>query len=161
MDELDEDQRALRWLRDRADIGERLAQLARALDDGDPTGVGRCLTATCEWDVDPSAPPVVGRAAVQDLVRALAAPEDPGGHRTNTQLSNLMVELDGDRAATDAYLFAWVVQPERGTGFAWGRWRDELVREDETWRVRRHRLHVLARENTELAGHPVVERGGG
>jgi len=151
----------VRWLRDRSEIGERLGLLARALDDADPLGVGRCVTETCEWDVDPAAPPAVGRAAVEGLVRALAALEDGSSHRTNTQLSNVMVELDGDTAATDAYLFAWVVQPERGTGFVWGRWRDELVREDATWRVRRHRLHVLARENTDLAGHCVVERGDG
>jgi hypothetical protein len=98
---------------------------------------------------------------VEDLVEALGPHEDRRGYRINTQLSNLMIELDGDKAATDAYLFAWVVQPERGTGFVWGRWRDELVREDETWRVRRHRLHVLARENAELPGHPVVELSGG
>jgi hypothetical protein len=159
MSEFDsDDARALRWLRDRAAIGDRLARLARALDDCDPGGVEQCVTEGCEWDVDPSVAPVVGRAAITALVRAGGPAENAGDHRTNTQLSNIMCEIDGDTACTDAYLFMWVAQPELGAGFIWGRWRDQLVRDGETWRISSHRVHVLEQENTQLAGHPVVER---
>jgi hypothetical protein len=155
-----ENLRALGWLRDRAAIGERLGELARALDESDATTVGACLTANCEWDVDPSGPPLVGRAAVEAKVKTSSGPpgEDPGDARTNTLLSNLMIEVDGDEARADAYVFLWVVQPERGDGFVWGRWWDELVRADGTWQVRRHCLSVLERVNSEMAGHPVLGR---
>jgi ketosteroid isomerase-like protein len=147
-------ERAVQWLNDRIEIAELLTALARGLDSHDLPSIAASLASDCVWDVEPGAPPVAGRGAIVERLRGRFISQEDD--RTNTQVSNLMIGLDGgDSASTDAYVFIWHSRGDGSVGLAWGRWRDTLVRTDVGWRVGAHRVYVAATENEDLAGYPL------
>jgi uncharacterized protein (TIGR02246 family) len=63
---------------------------------------------------------------------------------TSHHVSNVVVDFDGDDAATArSVLYAWHrYNRERPDGHVWGQYHDELVRVDGRWRFRRRELRA-------------------
>ena len=140
---------ALRWLTDREEIRQLVAQVALATDRGRGDVLEACLTPDFEW-VGPDG----GSRNRSEMVGAVApAPEGPA---TCTFLGNHLVDIDGDRARAETYAYLTHVEGEARRLSPWNhgahRFVDDLVRQYGRWRLARR--HVLTNwiERKELSG---------
>jgi hypothetical protein len=125
-------ERALRELRDRAEVDELVTKLGRWLDGGDHRPPRELLAG----DVTVSTPG--GQAAGIEAVSAQAA-RNHGDHVTQHAITDRLVELDGDRGVVTANLTVrFAPLAEGGESYTLGeRYRFEVARGDDGWRLGR------------------------
>ncbi|MFN0095465.1 MAG: nuclear transport factor 2 family protein [Dehalococcoidia bacterium] len=117
----------LQQLIDERDITALMVRYADRIDAKDPEGSAACFAPDgvgVYWGE------YRGRAAIADRLRGIL----DDFHATSHHLSNVMIDLDGDRATAQAYVYAFHrVKPSNEAMHYWGRWVDELVRVDGEW----------------------------
>lgn len=126
-------------LEDKAEIRETLLRYAAGVDRKDWALMSSCFTEDTEgvWNgvelqgtqaiVD-----YINQAATQFVIRSSAH-----------MFTNIYIELDGDSARSETYGLAYLVGERDGDTFLrlrGLRYRDELVRHDGGWRIRRRNL---------------------
>ena len=93
----------------------------------------------------------LGRDFADYIVDALDGADSASQHH----ITNVLIELDGDRAAVESYFLAFHPyrvdgQPER-LAFVGGRYLDRFERRDGVWRIAKRRV-VLDWTRSEVAG---------
>ena len=127
----------LRRLEDRAEIEELLARYANACDDRDMTALADCFAS--DFEFDSVAGHSVGRDAAMDYYHLRLGMYGVTFHVPHT----LVLERDGDDAATGVVTSHAEMELEREmfvTGF---RYHDRYVREDGRWRFRARRVQAF------------------
>jgi hypothetical protein len=116
-------------LSDELAIAKTLAAYCHHLDDGDFSGLARLFTLDGSYSYGPAQ--VCGRSGLESWFAEMNPPERRGKHLT----TNLVVDVEGDRAvASSDYLFLRFVDGTLTLLFS-GRYRDELVRTEDGWRI--------------------------
>jgi hypothetical protein len=130
------------YAEDRAMIEDLQARYLFALDFQDPEAYARTFAE--DGVLDYGAGKLVGREAIRDMVAGLRAnserrrAQDTSGLRPargRHNISNIVLEIDGDRATGAAYWFHMGNDnPERGAELtSFGHYEDELVKVDGEW----------------------------
>jgi 3-phenylpropionate/cinnamic acid dioxygenase small subunit len=126
----------LQRVEDELAIGRILVDYAAFLDGRDYTRYASLFAEDGEWTN--AAGTHRGPAAIRSMLQATLGPADQPNRSNYHLISNPRIDLDGDRAtATSRYLF--VMRGTRGqpTPSLAGIYRDELVRVDGAWKIRR------------------------
>ena len=157
---------------DRAAIENLQARYMFALDFRDPEGYA--ATFTEDGVLDYGAGKIRGREAIAAMVadmREGAAAQraaDSSGLRPAAgrhNISNIVIEIDGDRATSTAYWFHMGNDnPERGAQLnSFGHYEDELVRVDGEWLFSLRKIYneQVAEWSASDADNPVVHPGTG
>jgi ketosteroid isomerase-like protein len=135
-------------LEDRLAIEQVWAKYAQALDTADPEAYASLFTPDAYLEVDGK--PYKGREAIQGLIRDMRKrlgieqlPADARGRRFGPIrhiLSNLIVDVQGDRATSESYWTEIITsgKDNRGIGkppsvLKMGRYEDELVKLNGKW----------------------------
>jgi ketosteroid isomerase-like protein len=137
----------VRWLVDRALIGDLLIEFARALDERDWDAYAATYAEDGELAIGPSVAHK-GQAGMAEFVAASLSGYPGGTHHLST---NHAIHIDGDSAVTRSYLIAAHVyeldRPAIGAG-----WYDcRLRRTEQGWRFAHVTLTVRY-----VAGAPIV-----
>jgi uncharacterized protein (TIGR02246 family) len=122
-------------IEDRVAIGELLVRYAGALDAGDVATVVDCFTADAALES-----PAIGRIAGRDAIRAFAerfAAQRAAGVQFRHLVTNIAVEIDGDRARVTAYLMVFITENGASRRLPPGRYECAAVRETDVWRFSR------------------------
>jgi hypothetical protein len=143
---------ATRALADRLAITEVLHRYARGVDTVDPDTTASCFMADCRFEI-------VGDQLVRGRDELLAMLRDESGVRQRTTgleavdswthvVSNVEIDLDGDRADVRSMITAYLAGPRNGRAVMLVRlirYADLLVRRDEAWLIaeRRHSLNWM------------------
>jgi len=139
----------LQALLDKQEITELCYRYALALDGRDWTGLAAVFTPDASaFYLDK--PPCHGYQAIEDTCRASLTPMTGSQHL----ISNVVVRVDGDQAASSCYLQAQHVKTGTHGGDNFiiaGRYDDKLVRTPDGWRIRERRLAAVWTE-----GNPAV-----
>jgi ketosteroid isomerase-like protein len=131
----------LQWLVDRAEIGELLVDFARALDERDWEGYAA--------NYAPEGALAFGDHVAHEGREGLAQFVSGGvGRYAATQhvSTNHAIAIDGDTAVARSYVIAAHVfgEPQPGRQFeGWGRYRTELRRTPQGWKIARARLDII------------------
>lgn len=124
---------------DRLEIGDVLIRVATALDTHDADLLMSCFTGDAAIELDQSAATgPAGFAERAKRLRGLAAVQHI--------VTNITVDLDGDQAASTAYVLVMQAQDEslgRGTLLTGGVYADDLSRTADGWRITRRRFRSL------------------
>ena len=129
----------LQALEDRLAINDLFVRYATALDAGDVETIVGCFAEDGSLQS-----PVVGIYQGHDGIRAFAkrfAALRAGGTQLRHVLSNLAVELDGDRAHATCYLVTILTRNGQSTLRPPGRYDCQLVRVAGAW-VFQHRVVI-------------------
>ena len=128
---------------DKAAVAELMALYCERVDEYDIDAVAALFTADCFTDYGPGrGGPVAGREAVRDRIAAGQAQF----RRTQHQLGQSRVTVDGDRAAATTYVTA---THEEWDGAQWRahlRYVDELARGGDGWLFASRRVHAAVIE---------------
>ncbi len=133
---------------DRVAIEQLWAKYAQALDTADPEFYSSLFTPDAYLEVDGK--PYKGRQAIQGVVRDIRQklqvdklPADSHGRRFGPIrhiLSNLIVDLHGDRATSESYWTEIISNGKNAQGVGnppsvlkMGRYEDELVKQNGKW----------------------------
>jgi ketosteroid isomerase-like protein len=133
---------------DRVAIEQLWAKYAQALDTADPELYSSLFTPDAYVEVDGK--PYKGRQAIQELVRGIRQklqidklPADSHGRRFGPirhLLSNLIVDLQGNRATSESYWTEIITNGKNAQGdgnppsvLKMGRYEDELVKQNGKW----------------------------
>lgn len=137
----------LRWLVDRALIGDLLVEFARALDDRDWDAYAETYAEDGELAVSPTVAHT-GREGLADFVAASLSGYPGGTHHIS---ANHAIHVDGDTATTRSYLLgAHIYEPDRqAVGAGWYDCR--LRRTVDGWRFERVGLTVRY-----VSGEPIA-----
>jgi hypothetical protein len=150
---------AVRALQDRMDITDVLYRYASTIDSFDHAGLRRLL-ADDLWAQYGNAEPVSGGDAVAGWIGEATATVVWQHHL----LSVYHVAIDGDRASALVYHTSHQVfedAPETAKLLV-GRYRNELRREDDGWKISRLALEILwGEEKTDAAGYLALIGGRG
>jgi hypothetical protein len=142
------DSQADRVATDRVAIEQLWSKYAQALDTADPELYASLFTVDAYVEVDGK--PYKGRQAIQELVRGIRqklqidkVPPDSHGRRFGPirhLLSNLIVDLQGDRATSESYWTEIITNGKNAQGVGnppsvlkMGRYEDELVKQNGKW----------------------------
>jgi len=150
---------AIRALQDRVDITDVLYRYASTIDRFDYPGLRRTL-ADDVWAQYGNADPVVGGDAVAGWIREATANVVWQHHL----LSVYHVEVEGDRAAALVYHTSHQVFEDAPdiAKLLVGRYRNELRREGDGWRISRLVLEILwGEEKTDATGYLALVGGRG
>lgn len=147
----------LQRLLDARAIEELFVRYFRGIDLGSPED------AVCEFAPDAIAEIMTGKVyegrdrIARALGRVLVRYE-----RTSHHMTNVLVDVDGDRAVSTAYVYAFHrMKDTMAPWHLWARIRDELSRVDGRWVVRVHQLRgvdcVPARDDIppDWYAHPI------
>ena len=138
----------LGYLEDRLAINDLFVRYTTALDCGDVETLVDCFTLDGSLDS-----PVVGRHAGHAAIRAFAE-RFTRFHEAGAQLrhviSNLAVEVAGDRATATCYLLNVLTRDGKSRLLAPGRYECELVKSAGQWRF--HRRVVILDHDMTLEG---------
>jgi 3-phenylpropionate/cinnamic acid dioxygenase small subunit len=120
-------------LQDRQDISDLLIRYATGIDRRDWDLFRTVFTADCRLDY--------GEIGVWDGVEAVTEFMDvahaAAGYLMH-RISNIVIDLQGDRANTRCYVDAWIMASDNNSGVnARGFYDDEIVRTDAGWRIAR------------------------
>jgi len=115
----------------RLELMDLYARYSRAFDDGDAESVARLFTEDGSFTRE-GAPPVRGRAALVEMARA-AATRAPGNRHI---VSGALVEPSDGGATGTAYVLVLNVRADAVSLVAMGRYHDQFVLEDGSWRIR-------------------------
>lgn len=119
--------KAVQELLDLRAIEQLMVRYADRIDANDPEGAAACFTEDGigkYWGECRSRKEIAGR--LSRILDRFAA--------TSHHLSNVRIQLDGDRATAMSYVYAF--HRMAGTNepmHYWGRWVDRLVRTEEGW----------------------------
>ncbi|MGU3499285.1 nuclear transport factor 2 family protein [Mycobacterium sp. C31M] len=119
--------------RDRADITDTLVRYATGIDRRNWVAFRSCFTDDCVLDY--------GQIGTFDGVDALTTFMEQShamaGH-TMHRLSNIVIDLDGDRAVARTYVDGLILAADNTSGVnAVGFYDDELVHTEQGWRISR------------------------
>ena len=124
----------LRELNDRAAIERLMADYADRIDANDPEGAAACFARDGVGEYWGTSR---GPAAIAERLRGILTAFTATSHH----LSNVRIDLAGDRATGQSYVYAFHRLAGSGAWMHyWGRWVDELVREDGEWRFARREV---------------------
>jgi len=132
-------------LEDRLAINDLFVRYTTALDRGDVETIVDCFTPDGSLDS-----PAVGRHAGHAAIRAFAerfARFHERGAQLRHVISNLAVEIDGDRAKATCYLLNVLTRNGKSELLAPGRYECELVKSADVWRFQR-RVVILDHDIT-------------
>jgi hypothetical protein len=122
-----------------------LSLYCQRCDDGDHAGVAALWAPDGELLYDGEL--IVGHAALEVWFAQKSPPDRRGKHLT----TNVVVDVDGDRAAaTSDYAFLRIEDGVIAVPFA-GRYVDALARIDGTWRLTRRAIVLLAPPGSAVA----------
>ena len=127
----------LQTLRDERDVAAVLLRYFRGIDAGRPEVAVEELADDATADIMTGkvyqGRDRIGRALGRILVRY---------ERTSHHVTNVLVDLDGDRALCSAYVYAFHRMRDSGQPWhLWARIREELRRQEQGWVVESHRLY--------------------
>ena len=133
----------LRQIVDERAIERLMANYAERIDAKDPEGAAACF---CEDGVGIYWQECIGPAAIAERLTGILA----GFHATSHHLSNIQITLSGDTAAALSYVYAFhryanTLEPMH----YWGRWIDELKRENGQWKFARREVIGVGSINPE------------
>ncbi|HTI19408.1 MAG TPA: nuclear transport factor 2 family protein [Kutzneria sp.] len=123
-------------------IQNLIARYALLVDTGDFAGVGdlfadATFVGTAEF---------TGREAVTGMLERSVIRYEDGTPRTQHATSNLLIEVDGDTATTQAYVTIFQALPDFPLQcIAAGRYRDRFARVDGRWRFARRQVSIHLR----------------
>ena len=120
---------------DRMAIADLFTRYCCALDDGDVETVVDCFTEDAVLES-----PVIGFIAGRDAIRAFAerfATQRAGGTQFRHMITNIVTEVEGDRARASAYLLVLITQDGRSRSLPPGRYECEAVKQGGAWRFSR------------------------
>lgn len=139
--------RELRWLADIERIKQLKARYAAACDDGyDPDRLAELFTEDAVWDGG-----FMGRAETRDGIRAFFANASTQVGFAVHGLSNPIIEVKGDHATGQWYLFQPMTLKDTDRAFWFcARYEDEYVRTGEGWKIRHTRVIARAFSPYEL-----------
>ena len=120
-------------LQDRQDVSDLLIRYATGIDRRDWDLFRTVFTPDCHLDY--------GEIGVWDGVEAVTEFMDvahaAAGYLMH-RISNIVIDLQGDRATTRCYVDAWIMAADNNSGVnARGFYDDEIVRTDAGWRIAR------------------------
>jgi 3-phenylpropionate/cinnamic acid dioxygenase small subunit len=118
---------------DRQDISDLLIRYATGIDRRDWDLFRTVFTPDCHLDY--------GEIGVWDGVEAVTEFMDvahaAAGYLMH-RISNIVIDVQGDRAVTRCYVDAWIMAADNNSGVnARGFYDDEIVRTDAGWRIAR------------------------
>ncbi|MDZ7886150.1 MAG: nuclear transport factor 2 family protein [Mycobacterium sp.] len=118
---------------DRADITEVLLRYATGIDRRDWDTFRSAFTADCVLDYGE-----IGSFTGIDAVTEFMDQSHAMAGHTMHRLSNIVITLDGDRAAARTYVDGLILAPDNASGVnAVGIYDDDLLRTDPGWRIAR------------------------
>lgn len=132
----------LQALEDEREIRDLLIRYAQRLDNRDHKGYARLFARDGRWSGKLG--DYTGPEAIEKMLVETFGPTPEGFENTNNfhLMSNVVIEVDGDRATAHSRITYFERSPEsRPAAMLAGRYEDELVREDGRWRFK-HR-HVI------------------
>jgi uncharacterized protein (TIGR02246 family) len=159
------------YAEDRAQIEDLQARYLFALDFRDPEAYA--ATFTEDGVLDYGAGKIQGRQAIGDMVKNMRAnaerqqSQDTSGLRPAAgrhNISNIVLEIDGDRARGTAYWFQMGnANPERAAQLnSFGHYEDELVKVNGEWLFSLRKIYnEQVAEWVAGAQNPVAHPGGG
>ena len=159
------------YAEDRAQIEDLQARYLFALDFRDPEAYA--ATFTEDGVLDYGAGKIQGRQAIGDMVKNMRAnaerqqSQDTSGLRPAAgrhNISNIVLEIDGDRARGTAYWFHMGnANPERAAQLnSFGHYEDELVKVDGEWLFSLRKIYnEQVAEWVAGAQNPVAQPGDG
>lgn len=125
----------LRALEDEREIRDLIIRYAQRLDARDHRGYAALFAREGRWSGRMG--DVIGPEAIEAMLVEEFGPTPEGFVNTRNfhLMSNILIEVDGDRATAESRLvyFARTADAKPGPMLA-GRYYDELVREDGKWR---------------------------
>jgi 3-phenylpropionate/cinnamic acid dioxygenase small subunit len=126
-------------LQDRQDVSDLLIRYATGIDRRDWDLFRTVFTPDCQLDY--------GEIGVWDGVEAVTEFMDvahaAAGYLMH-RISNIVIDLQGDRAATRCYVDAWIMAADNNSGVnARGFYDDEIVRTDAGWRIARRKFTTV------------------
>jgi hypothetical protein len=149
----------LRELQARMEIEQTLYSFVRFVDTGNPAGAAQLCTEDCEVDYGARAVnsvPLQGRLAYEAFLREVLSDRPVtadslanvrGVARTIHHVSNISIEINGDRAEVQSWTHGLALDHSGKVMFAsWAVFDDGFVRGPEGWRIARRRNRVLAKQ---------------
>ncbi len=126
-------------LQDRQDVSDLLIRYATGIDRRDWDLLRTVFTPDCHLDY--------GEIGVWDGVEAVTEFMDvahaAAGYLMH-RISNIVIDLHGDRATTRCYVDAWIMAADNNSGVnARGFYDDEIVRTDAGWRIARRNFTTV------------------
>jgi 3-phenylpropionate/cinnamic acid dioxygenase small subunit len=119
--------------RDRADITEVLLRYPTGIDRRDWATFRTAFTEDCVLDYGE-----IGSFSGVDAVTEFMDQSHAMAGHTMHRLSNIVITLDGDRAAARTYVDGLILAPDNASGVnAVGIYDDDLIRTDDGWRIAR------------------------
>jgi uncharacterized protein (TIGR02246 family) len=122
-------------LDDRFGISDLFVRYACALDAGDAETVIDCFTEDGTL-VSPAVGEHTGRAAITAFAHRFARFQKSGSQLRHV-ISNLMMEVEGDRAQATCYLTVFLTKDGKSSLLAPGRYDCELRKTGGQWRFQR------------------------
>lgn len=132
-------------IEDRLAISDLFVRYTTALDRGDIETLVDCFTPDGSLD-SPAVGQHSGHAAIRAFAERFARFHERGAQLRHV-ISNLAVELDGDRARATCYLVNFLTRNGKSELLAPGRYECDLVKSEGTWRFQR-RLVILDHDIT-------------
>jgi 3-phenylpropionate/cinnamic acid dioxygenase small subunit len=146
------EERWLGQLRDRLDIEDLLTRYCAAIDAKDFDLLDEVFTADATIDYTRSGGIRDAYPAVKSWLTTVLAPFRVVQHL----ITNVRVEIDGDRARSVCYFFNPMGLPQKDEGvhtfFCGGIYRDQLIRTERGWRI-------TERVNDQLYAHGALPAG--
>lgn len=144
-------------LLDEREIEQLMVHYIDRVDANDPVGAAACFTPDgigIYWGE------YQGREAIASRLREILDAFTATSHH----LSNVAIQVDGDVATAQSYVYAFHRTVEdRSQLHVWGRWIDRLMRTQEGWRFAHREVLLVGRvgdhpaaveEDDRLGGHP-------
>ena len=126
---------SLAEVEDRLAINDLFVRYTRALDRGDVETLVDCFTPDASLD-SPAIGQHSGHAAIRAFAERFARFHERGAQLRHV-ISNLAVEIDGDRARATCYLLNVLTRNGKSELLAPGRYECDLVKSDGTWRFQK------------------------
>lgn len=146
---------SLRALADRIEIGELLARYANMVDRQEWTAMDRIFALEATIDFRPSSGP---HGPFREMLAWLDRALDSWPNHLHL-ITNVVVELDGDRASAQCYFHALIArEPHDGAQYTVipsGRFRDRLIRTTDGWRIVERVCEQVVREGRLPEGYSI------
>ena len=126
---------SLAYLADRLAINDLFVRYTTALDRGDIETLVDCFTPDASLD-SPAVGQHSGHAAIRAFAERFARFHERGAQLRHV-ISNLAVELEGDRARATCYLLNVLTRNGKSEFLAPGRYECDLVKSDGEWRFQK------------------------
>ena len=134
-------------------ITELMSRYCDRIDAKDPAGAAACFT---EGGVGDYWGEETGRAAITARLTGILARFQATSHH----LTNVLIELNGERASAMSYVYAFHRKAADSSAMhVWGRWVDRLEKVDGQWLFAHRRVALVGSENRDGGdfdhpGHP-------